>query len=149
MPRRYDRDELRQVAAIRHLQYIAAEAKAARSASALRKKDEVRKESERARGAVEESWLDSLSAPSLQVEMSRLWSAELLVSERTVRRAMAEAHAESAELARRVAGLHAAATRRDSAQEIVRKAAKARARRREEIALQDASDRHAQRWSGR
>lgn len=149
MRRKRDAEMLRQIAGIRDLQHIAAEAKAARAASALRNKDKVRSESEHQRQFAEESWLGSLSAPPLRMEMSNLWSAELLRQEQVVLRATSDFQAAANELERRTAGWHAAATRRDAAQVMVRKAMKDRIRRREEVALQDASDRHAQRWSDR
>jgi hypothetical protein len=140
-------DLLRQVATIRDLQHAVAEEKAARSASELHAKTSAQTEKECLREATQENWLGALSGPSLQVEVSRLWSLELLRQEQAVNQATSRVKAATSELERNTAGWHVATIQKDTAHTMVREAAKDNARRREEAALQNASDRHAQRGS--
>lgn len=147
MRRKTDAALLRKIAAIRDLQRVAAEGQAQRAASTLREKSEIRGENERQRTVTEESWLHSLSAPPIRMEIARAWSAALLQQEDAVRHAARECDGAATELDRRTSDWHIATMRCETATDVARKAMKDRARRREETALQDASDRHAQRRS--
>jgi hypothetical protein len=149
MRRKNDAALLKRIAGIRDLQRSAAEAQAARAGAALREKQGVRDACELQRQAAQDGWAASLSAPPLQMETAALWSAVLLREDRGVRRAATDVDAATADLERRTAGWHAATNRRDAAQDMADAAMKDKIRHREEIALQDASDRHVQRWSGR
>ncbi len=145
MRRRHDPALLRQIAAIRDLQRVAAEGEAARAASALRERQEARAESERQRFAAEQSWSETLDSPPLHIELARLWSAIVRQREGVVLQASADADSAAAELERRTTNWHAARMRGDSAHGMARKAVRARQHARDETALQDAADRHAQR----
>lgn len=137
-------ESLRQISAIRNLQRIAAEGRAARAASAVREKEAAKLESERVREQAAAAWLDVVSAPSLRLDMSHLWSRELGRREQAVRHASASVDTAASELERRTKAWHGARTQCDAAQDMFERALKDQMRRREEDALQDASDRHAQ-----
>jgi hypothetical protein len=140
---------LRQIARIRDLQRAAAEARAARAASDLRGMDEARRNCERERSAAEARWLGSVSGPSLRLEMLASLSAALLREEGMLRQAQRDVDAASAELDRGVSHWHVARMRSDAAKSLALEAAKRQRNRREEAQLQEAADRHVQRWSGR
>lgn len=149
MRRKTDAALLRKIATIRDLQRIAAEGRAQRAASTLREKGEIHTESEKQRTATEENWLRSMSALPIRMELAKAWSAALLQQEDVVRQAARECDRASTELDRRTADWRIATMRHETATDMAHKATKDRARRREETALQDVSDRHAQLWSAR
>ena len=145
MRRRGDHVQLKTIAAIRDLQRLAAENRAARAAAALREKESHRDDHERQRQSLEDSWTASLSEPSIDMSLSSLWSAALLRQETVVRECRRDAETAAADVKRRASDLHVATMRRDVAKDMAQSAVKARQRRLEEIALQDVADRHAQR----
>ena len=145
MPRREDVTLLRKIAVIRDLQRIAAQGHAVRAVAAAKEKDQVLLESESALKSDEDVWMNFLGAPSLQVEMFPSWSAILRGQQKAVQLASDAVDAARNVSEQRAAQWHTAEKRCDSASDMVRKAARGAARRQEEAALQDASDRHAQR----
>lgn len=149
MRRREREKQLHQIAAIRALQSVTAEAEAIRASADLREKNAKKEECERALRNAEENWQSVLSAPSLAPEMIPLWSASLLSEDEELRRASRETALAASKVGRASAQWHAAIARRDKAKDLARAATKDRQRRREELALQNASDRHAQLWGGR
>ena len=144
MPQRYCPDQLRQVSAIRDLQRTAAEERAGRAAATMREQEAKKQESERARDETAENWLDAVSAPSISVDMSRLWSVELNRRQEHVSRAGRNVDLAATDLKQRTGDWHLATVRSDSARELFDAARKERRKQREEGALQDAADRLGQ-----
>lgn len=140
---------LQQVANIRALQCLAAEARASRAAAELEEKNAVHCESERRRSDIEERWSASLVATVIQTEMLPLLSATYVAEEESVRAAAGDVERAEARLEERTVAWRTASMHRDNAQQLAREARKERMRRREEAAVQDAADRHAQHWSRR
>jgi hypothetical protein len=145
MRRRDEVSLLRAITEIRDLQRAAAEMEAARAAAALREKNDVKSEAERACQSSEERWLNAVQAPAIRLDVMPLWSAHVIREGESARRASSDAEAASAELKRRATDWHAAVARRDAAGALACEAAKDEQRRREEAALQEAADRHARR----
>jgi hypothetical protein len=148
MRRRNEPAELTRIAAIRELQRASAEAKAAAAASVLRETERVQSASTRARAVAEEGWRQSLETDSFRVEATALWSAALMREEQGVIRATVAVERAQSDVTARATDWNAATLRRDAADDMARDAVRAAARAREDDAVQDASDRHAQRKAG-
>src|SRR5262245_57998248 len=118
---------LRQIAHVRDLQRLAAEAEAARAAAALRSKTAVCTEAEQGLQSIEESWLASVRAPTVRVDIMPLWSNAAIEQGEIVRRANMDVEAAARNANRRVADWHGAVAAHDIAQELARDAAKDRA----------------------
>jgi hypothetical protein len=85
-----------------------------------------------------------VSAPSMSVDMSRLWSAELHRREEFVSCAGKNVNRAATELKQRTGDWHLATVRADSAQQLFEIARKEKCKQQEERALQNASDRLGQ-----
>lgn len=144
MRRKLAPEQLRQILAIRDLQRTAAEERAARAAMAKRDQEEKKRESERSRTEGEGDWLGAVSASSLDLELSRLWSAELRVREQAVVRAGEETERAASELQKRTEDWHLAWVRSDTARDLFNTAKTEQQKQREEHALQEAADRMGQ-----
>jgi len=140
---------LKQVAGIRALQCVAVEARASRAAEELEAKTTIHADGERRRLEIEDRWTQSLSAPVIQTQMLPLLSAAFLKEDEAVRAAADDVEQAASELETRTGAWRAASMHRDNAARMAREAVKERLRHREEAAVQDASDRHAQRWGRR
>jgi hypothetical protein len=134
---------LAEIAEVRRLQCIAAEAAAARAARISRAKNGYQEECESRRASAEESFGRAMSAPSLALEVSKLWSLDLLRHDEAAARAASEAAAASEAFGRSSAAWHAATMRHDFARSVLGDAVRREADKRDETALQDALDRHA------
>lgn len=132
-----------EIAAIRALQCIAVETKAAAAAEALRTKKELVQECEDTLKSVEAGWRDAMTATSVSVDMLALWSAELLHQEEQLSNRAREVQLAADELQDKRRDWHAAMSRRDLAVRRSKKVMRAVLERDDDIALQDALDRHA------
>lgn len=139
---------LRQAANIRALQCLAAEARASRAAADLREKNEAHVEGEQRMSAIEERWHASLAESVIRVEMIPLLHVAFAAEGDAVRAAASDVERAQTVLEERTNEFREASMHRDNAEDMAAEARKERMRRREEAAVQDASDRHAQRWSG-
>lgn len=137
-------EQLRQISAIRELQQTAAREKAARAAMTKRDQEERRRESERVRTEAEDCWIDAVSAPSLNLDLSRSWSAELRVRDQALVCAGHDLEQAGRELKQRTNDWHLATVRSEKAQDLFDSAKKAQRKRREEHALQEAAERMGQ-----
>jgi hypothetical protein len=143
MKRRDATVQLKELTAIRDLQRLRAEGEAMKSAATLKARNAALSESEEAREASAQSWLSSVSSPSVDPEMAALWSADLRNRGAEVRRAAQDVETASEELGRSRTQSTAATLRRDAMKGLARKAEREDARRHDDAALQDALDRHA------
>lgn len=134
---------LKEVAKLRALQRLAAEARAAHAANAFHE-DDVRYADEERRGAaIEREWHRLLAEPAMAMDLMPLYSAawlrqETVVAEARARRADALARAEYQRMQWRESMM-----RDDAAIDLARSAARDWHRRRDEKALQDMADRFA------
>lgn len=149
MRREREAAKLAEVAAIRRLQKLRAEADAEKAAAQRRAKDSVLEERRQERTQSEEGWTAAVSANSLPVENLGMWSAQLLKDEDRVRRATHDLTTAEREAKRRAQACHVATMRADAAEDLTQRARKQEKRQRDEIALQDALDRHLQRRGSR
>jgi hypothetical protein len=147
MPDRKEAALLKRIATIRDLQRDAAQAQAARAAATLCEAQNLHDERARTRQSAEAGWMASLSLPPLHMEAAALWSAALLREDQGVRRALADIDQATSELALCTAHWRAATNRSDAARDMAKAAVRDKNRRREESSLDEAADRHAQRWS--
>lgn len=138
---------LKQIAAIRDVQYRAAEAQAAHAAQRLRTKEHAFEERQHEEASAKEHWGRLVSTSSLDLNLLQLWSMEVLRRNDAVAKAAAETEQAAKHLNRRMTERHIAAKRRDIGADLMRKAATAERNRREEGILQKALDRHA--YAGR
>jgi hypothetical protein len=145
MSPRTDLNQLRQIAIIRDLQSVAAKADALRAAAVRREADARLEDTQRERDAVEQHWQATLSAPSLDIQTLGWWSSALQRQDGVVQHAAREARNAGQELERRAENFHAATLRSDMARDVVRDFIADAATRRDEAAMQQASDRHLQR----
>src|ERR1700684_446824 len=89
-----------EIAEIRALQCLAAETATGRAARILRAKDDQRAECELHCASAAQNWDSAMSAPSLALEVSKLWSVDLLRHEREAARAASDAKAAAQALER-------------------------------------------------
>ncbi|MEI9997605.1 MAG: hypothetical protein WDM91_23625 [Rhizomicrobium sp.] len=140
MARAADLMQLRRIAVIREVQAASALALAARAASDAAQSRDTLNDRARACRAAEDSWQAALSTPRLAVETLPFWSAALVRSEDGLRAALRDVETTEAARMECTQAFHAASKRREIAQATLRAARKARAARRDETAMQHASD---------
>jgi hypothetical protein len=134
--------QLKELAMVRGLQRLQAEAAAMRAASMLDERNTQLKAAERQCDADSQAWQETMSADSVRTELAGLWSQVLLRSETGLRSAKSNAVAAETERDRRSAAYHAATMRRDVMDGLARKARDAYARGKDEQILQDVLDAH-------
>jgi hypothetical protein len=134
---------LREIAAVRTVQCIAAEHKAVQMAAAVRAKDIAAQEAERSRELAERNWLRAVNAPSLSPNDATWWSAQLRREEGASQQASRARDDAMHVSQRRGADWHAAILRRDVADDLAADAKKQDMRRCEDASVQEALDRHA------
>lgn len=144
--RRARREEIvQEIAEVRELQRLSAEARAGRAATVLRKKEEDLQEGIEKQQELEQNWQTSVTGSVFPVDMARLWSAALLRQDEHVRAAKNEVDVATEHLQHNLMALNAATRRHDEARENARKAASASLTRRDDERLAEVLDRHSQR----
>lgn len=139
MRQRNEAGVLAQIASIRALQRIAAEAEAVRAAAALRDSAERERRAEEHCLETERRWRAALAAPAGSM-LAPLW-AEALLRDDEIRWSQARETRQAENLAARRSGeWNAALMREEVAHDLARAAARQDHRRREEKALQDIAD---------
>jgi hypothetical protein len=149
MRREREAAKLAEVAAIRGLQKLRAEAETQKALARSREKSAALEEREKERASSEAGWTAAVSEASVPLESARMWSAQLLKDEDGARRAAQDAAKAEDDAKRRAEERHIAAMRADAAEDLTRRARKHETRQRDEIALQDALDRHLQKRGSR
>lgn len=135
------------VAEIRDLQHLKAEMEASRAAADLRDRQSALKKSVQERDALEEAWRGSLHTRSYDLQMAILWSSALLQQEQQINVDQVEVDKAHARVGERSRDLHAARMRKNKADEMRVKAAKAAVAHKDDRRLAEATDGHAVRRS--
>jgi hypothetical protein len=144
---RRDPKALKTVARVRELQRVAAQNKAAAAASVVREAERVLAEHKSQSDASAAGWSSAMQSARLDLMATSLWSVEVLRDEARVRQSSLEVQASLQERERRGADWASAQMRADAATKLADNAGRAKARSKEEAALQTAADRHLNRWS--
>lgn len=116
-----------------------------RAAALARTKVDAKAEKEKQRDATADAWLESVSTESFHPQIAPLWARELLKHERAARDASQEAQRATKEREKNAGLWQAALKRADLANEWLQQGIRRRLHKREEIALQNASDGHLHR----
>lgn len=142
MAERYDHSE---IAAVRELQRLKAEAELAKAASRSRAENKAFDEAAEKKSLTEGNWSRAMAEPSLSLETARLWSSRLVADDGAM--VAAEAKAARAERDKKGRGdeLIAATRRLDDARKTQARLRRKQTQKREDAAVQDALDRHLQR----
>lgn len=140
-------EQLREIAEIRVLLCVAAEARACRAGAAHNQALDDKQAREHEQALAETSWRSALSAPALRMELVALWGAELRRREAGCKLADQELSAAAAELERRTLEWRSAEVCCGAATSNLRIGERGRSRREEERSLADISDLFAQGWS--
>lgn len=135
--------ELKELATMRGLQRLQAEAAAMRAATLLKERNAALESAERQCDADLQAWQETMAADSVRPELAGLWSQVLRRGEAGLRNAKSGAAAAEAERDRRSAAYHAATMRRDVVDGLARRARIAALRKKDEQVLQDVLDAHA------
>lgn len=135
--------QLKELATVRALQRLQAEAAAMRAAVALEERNTALHAAERQCDDDLQAWQKTVSADSVRPEVAGLWSRVLVRDELGLRNAKSNVTAAEAERDHRSAAYHAATMRRDVMNGLARKARDAYARSKDEQVLQDVLDAHA------
>jgi hypothetical protein len=137
--------QLAELVLVRDLQRLRAESDAMKAATDVNAGKVALEKSEHAREASVESWHACLAQPNMPHEIAGLWSAEIMRRDALAGAAALRLDAARQELARRATEYDAATLRHDAIKGLARGAWKNDARKSDETALEDASDRHAAR----
>jgi len=137
---------LKEIATIRKVQRIGAEARAAQASLELQEKDSALSEKEQLRQATKEGWSAAVTSGQYQAETVPSWSAALIQDEDAVRHGGEERDAAATRLSQLRVEWNVATTRYEEAEELTRAAIRGVLRCRDEKMLQEASDTHSLRW---
>jgi len=135
--------ELKELAMVRELQRLRAEAAALRAASLLDDRNRQLTAAQEQRDADVQAWQETISAEHMRSEIAGLWSQVLLRAEAGLRSATSSVTAAEAERDRRATAFQLATMRKDVVDGLARKARDACARKEDEQVLQDVLDAHA------
>ncbi len=137
--------KLHQLAAICDLKRVAAARDASEAAQNLRETEQLRAEQDNRYRQAEQGWLAALNARSFDIETVALWSAALQREDASLQSADAEVVRDNDSLERKTAVWRRATNHSEALHDLARDALRKQQHRREELALQDAADRHLQR----
>jgi hypothetical protein len=137
--------QLAELVLVRDLQRLRAQSEAMRASNEVHAGKTALAEREAARDDSVESWRACVAQPNVPQEIAGLWSAEIRHRDAAAGTAALALDAAQSELMRRAAEYDAAEMRHDTIKGLAREARKRDARKSDEMALEDASDRHAAR----
>jgi hypothetical protein len=137
---------LKQIVCIREVQLAVAETEATRSASQMNEKQTLRAAREQEREVLEEGWTRAVEMPLMRPDVTGGWASAVLRVEQEVHRANADVARAKAKHDRDAEAFVLAQNLSEAAQVVVRRVRRKQQRRRDEVALQDASDLFLQRW---
>jgi hypothetical protein len=140
---RADPSVLAEIAKLRELQYQSVVAQVARAASALRAREDALGICVGERDMAGASWQALVSAPSVPIDMLRVWSGEFARCDLSVKTATREVEHAARDVKRLGEEMHLASKRRDLAEWLFLDVRAVKARKREDDALQESLDRIA------
>ncbi len=138
-----DPARLREISTIRGLQRAKAEGQATAAATELQHNISNLSETKREQTALEQAWAESLSTPSLHIEMVELWGQALLRQNECVQQAGNAVETSKKVVHKRSRELHAATERDTEAKDIEKRAVRDVMSRRDEARMAQALDRYA------